>query len=142
LLCAIMREGLDLAGEFAKMVRKRRQESLAQLLEKAEVSACRELRRFAVGLRPAQAAVALYEAWRITAPTALHAEGTSFAYTFDDSRSRHSLVWLFLDARLSGGFHSQEAGGVEAAGAGDAGAAVPPFFRPPRPACWTIAASS
>lgn len=58
-------EGLDLAGEFAEMVRKRSQLSLAQWLAKAEASPCAELRNFAAGLRQDEAAVgaALTEPW-------------------------------------------------------------------------------
>jgi transposase len=60
-----LREGLDLAEEFTEMVRKRSQQSLASWLEKAELSTCPELRRFAVGLRQDQSAVAaaLTERW-------------------------------------------------------------------------------
>ena len=36
---------------------------------------------------------------------------------------------------------TEEAGGAAAVGTGDAGAAVPPFFRPARPVWWAVAAS-
>lgn len=60
-----LREGLDLAGEFADMVRKRTKAPLAEWLAKAEASGCAELRGFAAGLRTDEAAVsaALTEPW-------------------------------------------------------------------------------
>jgi transposase len=60
-----LREGLDLAGEFAGMVRQRCAVPLAEWLAKAEASACAELRGFAGGLRSDEAAVgaALSEPW-------------------------------------------------------------------------------
>ena len=62
---ATLREGLDLAGEFAEMVRKRSRLSLAEWLAKAKASACAELRNFGSGLRQDEAAVtaALTEEW-------------------------------------------------------------------------------
>ncbi len=60
-----LREGLDLAGEFAEMVRRRGHTPLAEWLAKAEGSGCAELRGFASGLRLDEAAVAaaLTEPW-------------------------------------------------------------------------------
>jgi hypothetical protein len=60
-----LREGLDLAGEFAEMVRKRSKVSLGEWLAKAEASPCAELRTFGAGLRQDEAAVraALAEQW-------------------------------------------------------------------------------
>ena len=54
-----------LAGEFAELVRKRSQSSLAEWLAKAEASGCAELKSFAAGLRLDEAAVraALTTAW-------------------------------------------------------------------------------
>jgi transposase len=62
---ATVGEGLELAGEFAEMVRRRSELSLAEWLAKAEASSCAELRSFAAGLRPDEAAVAaaLTEDW-------------------------------------------------------------------------------
>lgn len=62
---ATLREGLDVAAEFAALVRKAGQRSLADWLARAERSACNELRSFAAGLRQDEAAVsaALSEAW-------------------------------------------------------------------------------
>jgi transposase len=62
---ASLREGLDLAGEFAEMVRQRSGLSLAEWLTKAKASACAELRNFGSGLRQDEAAVAaaLTEEW-------------------------------------------------------------------------------
>jgi transposase len=62
---AMLREGLDLAAEFAALVRKAGKMSLADWLATAERSACRELRSFAAGLRQDEAAVSagLREAW-------------------------------------------------------------------------------
>jgi transposase len=62
---SVLREGLDLAGEFAKMVRKRSQVTLTEWLVKAEVSSCVELRNFATSLRTDEAAVtaALETTW-------------------------------------------------------------------------------
>jgi transposase len=51
-------EGLDWAGEFAQMVRKRSKLSLAEWLSKAEDASCAELRSFAASLRQDEAAVA------------------------------------------------------------------------------------
>jgi transposase len=61
---ASLREGLDLAGEFAAMLRQRSKVSLAEWLAKAESSACTELRNFGSGLRQDESAVgaALQEA--------------------------------------------------------------------------------
>jgi len=61
--CEPLRQALDLAGEFAEMVRKRSGVTLEQWL--AKVEACAELRNFATGLRSDQAAVAaaLTEKW-------------------------------------------------------------------------------
>jgi transposase len=60
-----LREGLDLAEEFAQMVRERSKVPLAGWLAKAEASGCAELRNFAAGLRTDEAAVAaaLAEPW-------------------------------------------------------------------------------
>jgi transposase len=60
-----LREGIDLAGEFAQMVRKRSKAPLGEWLVKAEASGCAELRGFAAGLRTDEAAVssALTEPW-------------------------------------------------------------------------------
>jgi transposase len=58
----ILREGLDLAGEFAEMVRKRSELALAEWLAKAEASPCAALGNCAVGLRSDEAAVAA--AWK------------------------------------------------------------------------------
>jgi transposase len=60
-----LREGLELAGEFADLVRRRSQRSLAERLTKAEGSGCAELRNFAAGVRQDEAAVraALTTAW-------------------------------------------------------------------------------
>jgi transposase len=60
-----LQEGLDLAGEFAEMVRRRGGTSLAEWLAKVEGSGCAELRSFASGLRLDEAAVAaaLTERW-------------------------------------------------------------------------------
>jgi transposase len=60
-----LREGLDLAGEFAEMVRRRGLTSLAEWLAKVGGSGCAELRCFANGLRLDEAAVAaaLTESW-------------------------------------------------------------------------------
>jgi transposase len=62
---AALREGLDLAGEFAAMVRRQSEVPLAEWLTKAEASACAELRSFAASLRQDEAAVAgaLTETW-------------------------------------------------------------------------------
>jgi transposase len=62
---ANLREGLDLAGTFAEMVRQRSPRPLAEWLAEAEGSACVELRSFAAGVRADEAAVgaALTEAW-------------------------------------------------------------------------------
>ena len=62
---AALREGLDLAGEFAAMVRRHSELPLAEWLTKAEASACAELRSFAARLRQDEAAVtgALTETW-------------------------------------------------------------------------------
>jgi hypothetical protein len=60
-----LREGLDLAAEFAEMVRRRPKPSLAEWLTEAEASSCAELRNFAAGIRQDEAAVAgaLNEDW-------------------------------------------------------------------------------
>jgi transposase len=60
-----LREALDLAAEFAGMVRKQVAVPLAEWLVKAEGSGCAELRDFAGGLRLDEAAVAaaLTESW-------------------------------------------------------------------------------
>jgi transposase len=60
-----LREGLDLAGEFAEMVRKRSKVPLGEWLAKAETSTCAELRNFAASLRTDEAAVgaALTQPW-------------------------------------------------------------------------------
>ena len=60
-----LREALDLAAEFAGMVRKQVTVPLAEWLVKAEGSGCTELRNFAGGLRLDEAAVAaaLTENW-------------------------------------------------------------------------------
>jgi len=60
-----LREALDLAAEFAGMVRKQVAVPLAEWLVKAEGSGCAELRNFAGGLRLDEAAVAaaLTESW-------------------------------------------------------------------------------
>ena len=60
-----LREALDLAAEFAGMVRKQVAVPLAEWLAKAEGSGCAELRGFAAGLRLDEAAVtaALIESW-------------------------------------------------------------------------------
>jgi transposase len=60
-----LREALDLAAEFAGMVRKQVAVPLAEWLAKAEGSGCAELRGFAAGLRLDEAAVAaaLTEGW-------------------------------------------------------------------------------
>jgi transposase len=52
-----LREALDLAGEFAEMVRQRCTVPLAEWLAKAEASPCAELRGFAAGVRSDEAAV-------------------------------------------------------------------------------------
>jgi transposase len=58
-------EGLELAGEFVEMVRRRSATPLPTWLVKAEGSSCPELRGFAAGLRQDEAAVAagLSETW-------------------------------------------------------------------------------
>ena len=48
---------LDLADEFAVLIRKRCRETLTAWLAKAEASTCPELRRFAEGIRRDEAAV-------------------------------------------------------------------------------------
>jgi transposase len=60
-----LQEGLDLAGGFAEMVRRRSAAPLAEWLSKGEVSSCPELRGFAAGVRQDEAAVAagLSEEW-------------------------------------------------------------------------------
>ena len=60
-----LREGLDLAAEFAELVRKRGRLPLPEWLARAESSGCAELRNFAAGLRQDEAAVAaaLSEDW-------------------------------------------------------------------------------
>jgi transposase len=60
-----LRAALDLAAEFAAMVRKQAAVPLAEWLTKAEGSGCAELRNFAGGLRLDEAAVAaaLTERW-------------------------------------------------------------------------------
>ena len=60
-----MREGLNLAAEFAALVRKAGKTSFADWLAAVEKSGCGELRSFAAGLRQDEAAVsaALTEAW-------------------------------------------------------------------------------
>jgi transposase len=62
---AALREGLDLAAEFAALVRKAGNTSFAEWLAAVEGSGCGELRSFAAGLRQDEAAVvgALTEAW-------------------------------------------------------------------------------
>jgi transposase len=58
-------EGLQLAGEFAEMVRKVSSQSLTVWLAKAAASACAELRTFAASVRSDEAAVAaaITESW-------------------------------------------------------------------------------
>jgi transposase len=60
-----LREALDLAAEFARMVRKQVAVPLAEWLAKAEGSGCAELRSFAAGLPLDEGAVAaaLTESW-------------------------------------------------------------------------------
>jgi transposase len=60
-----LRAALDLAAEFAAMVRQQVAAPLAEWLTKAEGSGCAELRGFAAGLRLDEAAVAaaLAESW-------------------------------------------------------------------------------
>jgi transposase len=60
-----LREALDLAAEFAGMVRKQVGVPLAEWLAKAEGSGCADLRSFAAGLRldEATVAAALTEGW-------------------------------------------------------------------------------
>jgi transposase len=60
-----LREALDLAAEFAAMVRQQLAVPLAEWVVKAEGSGCAELRSFASGLRQDEAAVAaaLTESW-------------------------------------------------------------------------------
>jgi transposase len=48
---------LDLADEFAELVRKRSKGSLSDWLAKGEASSCPEVRRFAEGIRRDEAAV-------------------------------------------------------------------------------------
>ena len=62
---AALREGPDLAAEFAALVRKAGSMSFVDWLAAVERSACGELRSFASGLRQDEAAVsaALTEAW-------------------------------------------------------------------------------
>jgi transposase len=62
---AVLQEGLDLAGEFAEMVRKQADVPLTTWLLKVEKSSCPELRSFAAGVRQDEAAVtaALTEPW-------------------------------------------------------------------------------
>jgi transposase len=62
---AALREGLDLAAEFAALVRKAGKRPFADWLAAVEGSTCGELRSFASGLRQDEAAVsaALTEAW-------------------------------------------------------------------------------
>ena len=57
--------GLDLADEFADLIRKRSGESLSAWLTKGETSSCYELRQFAVGIRSDEKAVngAVTERW-------------------------------------------------------------------------------
>jgi transposase len=60
-----LREGLDLAAEFAALLRKAGTQSLADWLAAAERSGCRELRSLAASVRQDEAAVtaAVTEAW-------------------------------------------------------------------------------
>jgi len=62
---AALREGLDLAAEFAALVRKAGKGSFADWLTAVERSGCGELRSFAAGLRQDEAAVsaALTDSW-------------------------------------------------------------------------------
>jgi transposase len=62
---AALREGLDLAAEFASLVRKAGRTSFVDWLAAVERSGCGELRSFAAGLRQDEAAVsaALTESW-------------------------------------------------------------------------------
>jgi len=63
--CPALQEGLELAGEFAQMVRKESPLPLADWLAKAQQSTVSELRGLAEGLRQDEAAVAaaLTEPW-------------------------------------------------------------------------------
>jgi transposase len=60
-----LREALDLAAEFASMVRQQVAVPLAEWVVKAEGSGCAELRNFAAGLRQDEVAIAaaLTESW-------------------------------------------------------------------------------
>jgi transposase len=49
--------GLDLAGEFAALIRKRSAGTLKEWMSRAEVSACPEVRNFAEGIRRDESAV-------------------------------------------------------------------------------------
>ena len=62
---AALREGLDLAAEFAALVRKTGRTSFMDWMTAVEQSGCGELRSFAAGLRQDEVAVtsALTEAW-------------------------------------------------------------------------------
>jgi transposase len=61
----ILKTGLDLAAELARMLRKQMSQPLADWLAKAEASGIAEVVNFAVGLRQDEAAVAaaLSEPW-------------------------------------------------------------------------------
>jgi transposase len=63
--CAEVATGLDLADEFAGLIRERSGGDLTGWLAKAESSGCPELRQFAVGVRSDEAAVkgAVSERW-------------------------------------------------------------------------------
>jgi transposase len=63
--CAEVASGLDLADEFAGLIRERSGGDLAAWLVKGDSSACPELRQFAVGVRGDEAAVtcAVSERW-------------------------------------------------------------------------------
>ena len=60
-----MATALDLADEFAALIRKQSQSTLRDWLAKAEFSMCPEVRQFAKGIRRDEAAVltALTEPW-------------------------------------------------------------------------------